>query len=175
MFQMFPYLEDTHKAFLSCRQFIRDVLPQHIPRLPRILKSLQLVQETGNDASRIVRDDGAEIPTAKSACEEFTEDMGSRTGVKGGESLITKDDESPSPSREPFRSPSAWNLPLMTRKRSRTITVHENSAPPPPMIRAQSHPDMADLCGQWAENRESSHAKTTTYKWSDMKPERYDG
>lgn len=68
---MFPFLNNAHESFLSCRDFVRDVVPRYQTHSPRVLESAQLEHETGNTQSRIVRGDGVEIHTDKSACEEF--------------------------------------------------------------------------------------------------------
>jgi hypothetical protein len=74
---MFPFLDNAHKSFLSCRDFVRDVLPRYQSHSPRMLESAQLEHETGNTTSRIVRGDGVEIHTDKPACEEFAGDSSS--------------------------------------------------------------------------------------------------
>ncbi|KAF8586272.1 alpha/beta-hydrolase [Ramaria rubella] len=74
VFQMFPFLDATHKSFQSCREFVRDILPRYQSHSPRVLESAQLAHETGNTESRIVRGDGVEIETTKPACEEMAAD-----------------------------------------------------------------------------------------------------
>jgi alpha/beta hydrolase fold len=82
VFQMFPFLDNAHKSFLSCREFVRNVLPQYQSHSPRVLDSAELERETGNTKSRIVRGDGVEVKTDKSACEEFAEDTNAISEVK---------------------------------------------------------------------------------------------
>ena len=53
---------------------MRDVLPRYQSCSPRVLESAELERETGNVKSRIVRGDGIEIKTEKSAYDEFTTD-----------------------------------------------------------------------------------------------------
>lgn len=73
VFQTFPFLEMTREAFLSCRNFVRHVLPLHQSHSPRVLDvrvEAELENETGNEQSKVVRGDGQEESAASDIPQE---------------------------------------------------------------------------------------------------------
>lgn len=67
VFQMFFFLESARKAMMSCRQFVKAILPLHATVEPKEFGSeteAGLKSEMGNAAARVVRGDGTIEPTA---------------------------------------------------------------------------------------------------------------
>jgi hypothetical protein len=68
IFHMFPFLDAAHRAFASCREFVRYTLPRVQARSPRILDGAAeavLEGEIDNEKARVVRGDGVETASGK--------------------------------------------------------------------------------------------------------------
>ncbi|KAG5636600.1 hypothetical protein H0H81_007540, partial [Sphagnurus paluster] len=66
VFQMYPFLKATRRAFLSMRNFVRNILPQIRSRSPQpldLLAELHLEEEIENENATVVRGDGVETKT----------------------------------------------------------------------------------------------------------------
>ncbi|KAF8497331.1 hypothetical protein BU17DRAFT_103279 [Hysterangium stoloniferum] len=159
VFQMFPFLENTHKSFVSCRHFVRGVINRHETRPLRHLKSSQLAYETSNANSRIVREDGAELRTAQPAGDELASNS-PRSGYRDIDKAETGGD------LEWKRTPLLPTA-LQRRDQNLVLTASRDSLVPTPMIRTLSHPDMAQLCQDWVQGHAN---QTTTYIWSTSNP-----
>ncbi|KAI5121303.1 hypothetical protein M0805_003772 [Coniferiporia weirii] len=64
VFQTFPFLETSRRAFLACRDFVKNDLPLRQRRSPQHLGEetrAGLGRETGGDNTRVVRGDGQEL------------------------------------------------------------------------------------------------------------------
>jgi acetyl esterase/lipase len=94
VFQSFPFVDATHRAFMSCRDFVRNSLPNLQERSPRLLDGTaeaKLENEIDNEKARVVRGDGVEASSgmqkAKIAMQEEAEE------IDGGSDTDTEDDE----------------------------------------------------------------------------------
>ncbi|KAG5647692.1 hypothetical protein DXG03_008415 [Asterophora parasitica] len=66
VFQAYPFLAATRRAFLSMKNFVRFILPQIRTRSPRPLNlraELHLEEEIENENATVVRGDGVEVKT----------------------------------------------------------------------------------------------------------------
>ncbi|KZP28801.1 alpha/beta-hydrolase [Athelia psychrophila] len=73
VFQAFPFLDAAARAFSSCRDFVRNVLPRVEARSPRAMDGLvqeKLEHEIDNENVRVVRGDGVETLSGKQVVEE---------------------------------------------------------------------------------------------------------
>ncbi|TDL28074.1 hypothetical protein BD410DRAFT_782035 [Rickenella mellea] len=61
VFQTFPFLDASRKAFLACRDFVKNVLPRRPPQVLDMNAQQVLKQEIVNDKATIVRGDGSEM------------------------------------------------------------------------------------------------------------------
>ncbi|KIJ54285.1 hypothetical protein M422DRAFT_153656 [Sphaerobolus stellatus SS14] len=135
VFQAFPHLENTQKAFASMRQFVRQIIPRHQSKPPQVLDSPRLDNETKNLNSRVVRDDGIELPTTGSPSQQLEE------------ACTDSEDTANESSSASFDNHNDYG------RASSCVT--------PPVSRDTSHPDMARLCQDWARgpaNYTTSHA-----------------
>ena len=71
---MFPFLEAATESFVSCRDFVTNVLPLHQSHSPRELgleTRADLEQEMANEKTKVVAGDGAEGKAGKEAFDEL--------------------------------------------------------------------------------------------------------
>jgi hypothetical protein len=92
VFQMFFFLESAKKAMMSCRQFVKSILPLHATVEPKEFGSeteAGLKNEIRNAAARVVRGDGTIEPKAggdvNSLSGVATPEDGQETGSPGEE------------------------------------------------------------------------------------------
>ncbi|EJD54866.1 hypothetical protein AURDEDRAFT_179911 [Auricularia subglabra TFB-10046 SS5] len=99
VFQTFPFLDLTREAFMSCRNFVRHVLPMHQRHSPRVLDNRVegvLENETGNAQSKIVRGDGLEeAPATELPARPSEEDL-SPSAIRRASTTGSTDEEDPS-------------------------------------------------------------------------------
>ncbi|KAJ7070773.1 Alpha/Beta hydrolase protein [Mycena amicta] len=163
IFQIYPFLDASHRAFMSIRHFVRSILPQLQSRLPKALgaqaeEGLEL--EIDTEDATVVRGDGVESETVKEDLEEeertesepeeaaaatskYYPSWGSRIGLA---SPPTTDDESEEESRTVPTTPSAQTSTLR-RIRSAVSVLIPNTARPP-LTRHRS---------QHSQHRSNSH------------------
>jgi len=75
VFQAFPFLDAARRAFISSRNFVRNVLPRLQARSPQLLDGSaqeKLEHEIDSENIRVVRGDGVETGTGK---QEVNEEM----------------------------------------------------------------------------------------------------
>lgn len=75
MFQAFPFLDAARRAFISSRNFVRNVLPRLQARSPQLLDGSaqeELEHEIDSENIRVVRGDGVETGAGK---QEVNEEM----------------------------------------------------------------------------------------------------
>lgn len=70
VFQAFPFLDAGRRAFTSCRDFVRAVLPRLQTRSPRALSEERLEHEIDNENVRMVRGDGIETASGRLGVNE---------------------------------------------------------------------------------------------------------
>jgi hypothetical protein len=123
VFQFFPFLTATRKAFHSTRHFVKQTLPLYQSRSPRVLDDkteADLEHEMDMDRSCIVDGDGSEVAAGRLAAQELAEEDSSddtsssrttsRTPSINGDSgdETTPVDEPTHPSRTTSGSDSSW-------------------------------------------------------------------
>ncbi|THH13492.1 hypothetical protein EW146_g6728 [Bondarzewia mesenterica] len=72
VFQAFPFIDASHEAFLSCRDFVRNILPLVQAQAPQFLDYVAetgLEQEIDNAMTKLVRGSGA--GSASQGCRSF--------------------------------------------------------------------------------------------------------
>lgn len=74
VFQAFPFLEAAHRALISCRAFVHNVLPRPRPRSPRALSEEKLEHEIDNENIRVVRGDGVVTGSGREDLNEKLQD-----------------------------------------------------------------------------------------------------
>ncbi|KZT08648.1 uncharacterized protein LAESUDRAFT_648554 [Laetiporus sulphureus 93-53] len=111
VFQSLPFFKASQQAFLSCRDFVQNFLPQWQQRSPRALEGSteeNLEQEIDNNAARVVRGDGTEsISRPEDICGHISATGRTAAKADGGEE---EEDVSPSPSEEEM----SWSAQLPT-------------------------------------------------------------
>ncbi|EIN13871.1 lipase/ esterase [Punctularia strigosozonata HHB-11173 SS5] len=77
VFQAFPFLDVTERAFMACRSWVRHHLPavqRQAPRPLNVRAENGLENETCNDKTRVVRGDGVEITSDTEIVKEEAND-----------------------------------------------------------------------------------------------------
>jgi hypothetical protein len=112
VFHSYPFLDAAHRAFISCRDFVQNILPRVQSRLPRVLDGTAeavLEHEIDNENVRVVRGDGVETASGlqeiKHELEVGEEDQGE--GEQGEEDEEAEDTDSESEDEEDVRQAGA--------------------------------------------------------------------
>jgi len=82
VFQSLPFLEAAQRAFVSCRDFVQNFLPQWQSRSPQDLEGSterDLRQEIDNESARVVRGDGMETKSRPEDIGSTSEEESARS------------------------------------------------------------------------------------------------
>ncbi|KDQ63109.1 hypothetical protein JAAARDRAFT_29104 [Jaapia argillacea MUCL 33604] len=109
VFQAMPFLDAARKSFLSCRDFVRNVLPVYQVHSPQVLggeTEAEMEHEIVNEKSRMVSGDGLESESIESGMESES----SQNDEDGSQGSKQEDPswgqvDTPSPSSTPWPSP----------------------------------------------------------------------
>ena len=131
MFQAFPFLDASRRAFISSRNFVRNVLPRLQARSPQLLDGSaqeKLEHEIDNENVRVVRGDGVETAAGQ---RDVNKEM------KQDEQASPADREEEYSSWGRSRSSSILH-PLTMAASSETMTAADAHDGPPNLRRIQS-------------------------------------
>ncbi|KAI0066563.1 hypothetical protein BV25DRAFT_1820557 [Artomyces pyxidatus] len=191
VFQALSFFGGTHNAFLSCRAFVRMVLPLMQAHSPRVLggeAEAELEHEIDNERARMVRGDGVEASRSSVASAETTAESDEGSGELVTDSADDSfdecsdddDDDALHVRRRPFpsayasdpESSSSSRSPSPRRRRYvsagaaarhlRLSALSIGSTPAPAIRSSASHPDISSLCAQW--ERSGPANRTITYR-----------
>jgi hypothetical protein len=159
VFQAYPFLEASARSFMSCREFVRNILPQFQSRSPQPLGGAAeavLEDEIDNDKACVVSGDGQETATGMQEVNaEFSKeesDSGDdvanpktypswRSSQIWSPSLDGDSDTDDSGSETEITSPPPYQNatfnPVIRRIKSAISVLIPESAPPP--VRTRNH------------------------------------
>ncbi|KAA1467881.1 hypothetical protein DENSPDRAFT_833031 [Dentipellis sp. KUC8613] len=142
VFQAFPFLDAAHEAFVSCRMFVRTILPQVQAHSPRSIDSDaedEMEYEMDNEKTRVFGGDG--MPKAFANKEDIAADTGDdetsvdtiedETDESSDTHAVYKEVRLPEQSRSVEGSPSTSTRPLSPFLRVRKTHSSELSTPKP--------------------------------------------
>ncbi|CAL1694181.1 unnamed protein product [Somion occarium] len=120
VFQSIPFLETSRRAFLSAREFVRDVFPGAQSDSRQALEGQaeeELEQEINNNSARVVKGDGTECKTA-------SEDISAALGVTSTDDESSSSKGADTPEEEPSWV-TPWSSPQVSDSEKENIVVTE--------------------------------------------------
>jgi len=168
VFQMFPFLECSRKAFSSFRHFVHSVLPINGSLEPirlNLSTERKLDAETRNARSTLVSGVGEPESPASSTTERAV----ASEKEEADHNPLSRD--SHCSSIHPFEE--AVHLPVLGEiysARAKSSDDLQNSFKPVPGFRhkTKSHPDIQALCREWKDNNEAIGISTVYRRVSTL-------
>jgi len=120
VFHSYPFLSASHRAFMCCRDFTRNMLPRVQCRSPRLLDGTAeavLENEIDNEKARVVRGDGVETASGMQEVKGALKHRGFEESTTDSESDSEDEDECQDQDQDTRASHEAF--PSWGRTRSR--------------------------------------------------------